>query len=105
MAHYQILSWHGIPIGVKATDETESVREQLPPHFQVAVDAVATATGRIETTIYLAGWRWSEKVERAGSARQVAQAVAAELVRRFPPSELKTLRRELESSLQLRDAA
>ena len=60
MATYQILSWHGIPTGVKAKDTNEEKRENFPRRFQAAVDAVATATGNIGTKAYLAGWKWSQ---------------------------------------------
>ena len=99
MAHYQIMSWHGIPTGVKAEDAAGQTRETLPRRFQVAVDAVATATGRINTQDYLAGWYWSEPLEREGPAPEVAKLVAAELEQSFPPGRVKELRLELEQAL------
>jgi len=99
MAQYQIMSWHGIPTGVKAVDAAGQVRQNLPRRFQVAVDAVATATGRIETKRYLAGWQWSDPVERDGSARTVAQSVATELEQEYSPGRVKALRWELEKRL------
>ncbi|MCQ3976533.1 MAG: hypothetical protein DPW09_24135 [Anaerolineae bacterium] len=99
MAHYQIMSWHGIPTGVKAVDTTGQVREKLPMYFQVAVDAVATATGRMDPAGYLSGWQWSEPIERQGTAKEVAQVVVAELIASFPPKQLKALRQELEIRL------
>lgn len=99
MARYQIMSWHGIPTGVKAEDEKGQVRENLPKRFQVAVDAVATAVGRVDTKEYLAGWQWSDPLEREGSARQVAKLVAAELDQSFSPGRVKELRQALEQTL------
>ena len=99
MARYQIVSWYGIPIGVKAEDEDGQVRENLPRRFQVAVDAVATATGRINTKDYLAGWQWSDLLEREGSAQEVAKLVATELDQSFSPGRIKELRQELEQTL------
>lgn len=99
MAQYQIMSWHGIPTGVKAVDKAGQVRQKLPQYFQAAVDAVATVTGRIDTANYLAGWRWSDPVEREGTAKEVAQTVVSELIETFPPNRLKSLRQELESCL------
>jgi len=99
VAHYQIVSWHGIPTGVKAEDEAGQVRENLPRRFQIAVDAVATAVGRVNTKDYLAGWQWSDPIERAGTAKEVAMAVAAELDEAFSPARVKELRHELEQSL------
>ncbi len=79
MATYQILRWSEIPVGVKARDDEGSARAQLPARFQNAVDHVATATGRTETKVYLAGWTWSDALEREGTARAVADAVVDEL--------------------------
>ena len=99
MARYQIMSWHGIPTGVKAEDEGGQARENLPRRFQVAVDAVATATNRINTKDYLAGWQWSDPLEREGSAQAVAKAVAAELDESYSAARVKELRQELEQTL------
>lgn len=99
MARYQIVSWHGIPTGVKVEDEAGQVRENLPRRFQIAVDAAATATGRVNNKDYLAGWEWSEPLERAGTAKEVAIAVAAELNETFSPARVKEMRQELEQRL------
>ena len=99
MARYRILYWHGIPTGVRAWDANGEVRESLPQRFQVAVDAVATATGRIGTQSYLAGWQWGAVKQQEGSAREVARAIADELVDAFSPDRVKSMRQELERSL------
>jgi hypothetical protein len=99
MATYQILSWDGIPTGVKAKDGEGEARENLPPRFQAAVDAAAAITGKMSSADYLAGFRWGEATERAGTAREVARLVAAELVEAFPPERVKVMRRELEARL------
>ena len=97
--YYEILTWHGIPTGVRASDEAGQVVEHLPPRFQVAVDAVAMSAGLTEYEDYLAGWRYSEPVERAGSATDVARAVAEEVASRYPPKRVRELRRALEAKL------
>lgn len=99
MAMYRILSWHDIPLGVKAGGEDGDMRVTLPLRFQVAVDAVATTTRQTNQGIYVAGFRWSPPVERPGSARDVAQAVAAELVEAFPPERVKAIGHELKARL------
>ena len=50
MATYQILYWDEIPVGVKATKDGRRgrVRKHLSGRFQIAVDMVATATGRTD---------------------------------------------------------
>ncbi|RMF78871.1 MAG: hypothetical protein D6737_13300 [Chloroflexi bacterium] len=101
MTTYQMLTWHGIPTGVKAKDEHGEARQNLPIRFQAAVDAVATAVGHTETTAYLAGWQWSEPAERDGSAEEVARAVADELVAEYSPERIKALRHEIEQRLRV----
>ena len=101
MARFQVMAWHGIPTGVKAVDDYGQVRENLPRRFQIAIDAVATATGRVETKIYLAGWQWSDSEERDGTAQEVAKAVAAELEESYSPARVKALRRGLIQQLSV----
>jgi hypothetical protein len=60
---------------------------------------VATATGRINSKDYLAGWQWSDPLERKGSAQEVAKLVAIELDQSFSPGRVKELRQELEQTL------
>ena len=43
------------------------------------IDALATKLGLQTADDYLAQWRWSEEEEREGSARDVAEALKAEL--------------------------
>jgi hypothetical protein len=95
MASYQILSWAEIPVGVKAKDDSGTVREELPIRFQHAVDAVATATDRIETKAYLAEWNWGEAEDRPGTASEVATRVVAELVAAYPSERMKTMKADL----------
>lgn len=81
MARFEVLSWHGIPSQVRASDERGlTVRRQLPGSFQQEIDRVAMARGLSEGDAYLEGWSWSELAERAGSAEEVADAVVHELV-------------------------
>jgi len=100
MATYQILSWHGIPTGVKANDDNEVKRVNLPDRFQVAVDAVATKTGNLGTKAYLAGWQWSKPADQDGTAVQVAGNVAAKIEIEYTAEKVKSLRQELEVRLQ-----
>ena len=95
MATYQILTWHGIPTGVRARDADGMANEKLAIRFQAAVDAAATEAGHIGTKDYLAGWHWSTAVEHEGSADEVAQAIAATLEESYPPDRVKALRREV----------
>lgn len=96
---YEILAWHGIPTGVRATDEEGQVVEHLPPRFQVAVDALSMKTGLTEYEEYLAGWEYSDPVERQGSAEEVAKAVAEEIVASYTPKRVKEISRKAQARL------
>ena len=79
MTTYKILYWQEIPTQIKAEDESEDVNLMLDEKFMVQVDILAAKRGLQSADDYLAQWRWSEEEEREGSAREVAEALKAEL--------------------------
>jgi hypothetical protein len=79
MATYKILYWQQIPSQVRAEDDEDDISVPMPERFMARIDQVAMRTGMAGTDEYLEQWRWSEEEERPGSAREVAEAVAAEL--------------------------
>jgi hypothetical protein len=79
MTTYKILYWQEIPTQIKAEDEMDDVDLMLDGRFMAQVDILAAKRGLQSADDYLAQWRWSEEQERAGSAREVAEAVKAEL--------------------------
>ncbi|MBI4635757.1 MAG: virulence factor [Candidatus Rokubacteria bacterium] len=83
MATYQILYWQSIPSIVEASDGTDTVKVQLSERFQILIDAVAMRLGLSGTDEYLDQWAHGDDLERPGSPREVAHAVAAELESRF----------------------
>lgn len=84
MATYQIVAWRGVPASVEARDEGETVTLQLSERFHMLIDSAAMQLGLHEGDAYLEAWGRSEPRERPGSAREVADALAAELEQRFP---------------------
>ena len=80
MTTYKILYWQEIPTQIKAEDESEDVAVMLDAKFMAQVDILAAKRGLQAADDYLAQWKWSEEEEREGSAREVAEAVKAELV-------------------------
>jgi hypothetical protein len=84
MATYQIMSWHGIPVQVRAGGRRDRSSIELPARFQEAVDSAAMAAHLTGTDGYLAGFNWSETLERDGSPAEVAAAVVAELEAAYP---------------------
>ena len=91
MATYQILSWHGIPVQVRAKERRKRVSVQLPDRFQTAVDKAAMSARLIGDDAYLEGFQWSEAKKRKGSMQEVAEAVAAELDAQYPTIEWREL--------------
>jgi len=83
MASYQILYWQEIPSQVKAWDDFDEVKVELPPTFAARIDHEAQTQGLTKMDDYLAHWRWSDEAERDGTAAEVAEAVKAELEQKF----------------------
>lgn len=84
MATYAVVTWRGVPASVEAADETETVTVSLSERFQQLIDAAALQLGLHEADAYMAAWDRTPPAERPGTAREVAEAVAAELEARFP---------------------
>lgn len=79
MATYKILYWQQIPSQVRAEDEQDDVTVSMPERFMARIDHVAMSIDMSRTDDYLEQWRWSQEEERPGTAREVAEAVVAEL--------------------------
>jgi len=83
MALYQVLCWQEFPSQIKAWDDADEVKVDLGVRFTEKIDSAAQARGLTGTDDYLAQWKWSGEEERDGSAQEVADAVKAELERKF----------------------
>lgn len=79
MTPYQILSWHTIPLQVRAGGRHNRVSQELATRFQEAVDNAAMLAGLTGTDAYLDGFRWGEVQSREGTPETIAAAVVAEL--------------------------
>ncbi|HEY1499932.1 MAG TPA: virulence factor [Acidobacteriaceae bacterium] len=79
MATYKVLCWQEVPTQIRAEDDDEDVIVMLDGKFMLKVDILAAKRGLQAADDYLAQWEWSEEEEREGSAREVAEAVRAEL--------------------------
>jgi hypothetical protein len=79
MATYKVLYWQEVPSQVRAEDDQDEVNLQMPPRFMERVDRLAMQRGLQGSDDFLAQWHWSDEEEREGSAREVADAVVAEL--------------------------
>jgi hypothetical protein len=83
MATYSIIAWKGIPASVEAQDGDGSVTLELSERFQMLIDSVAMQRGLHGSDEYLESWTREEVQDRQGTAREVADAVAADLEQRF----------------------
>jgi hypothetical protein len=79
VATYKILYWQEVPTQIKVEDDEEDVTVMLDGKFMLQVDILAAKRGLQAADDYLAQWNWSDEAERAGSAREVADALKAEL--------------------------
>jgi hypothetical protein len=79
VASYQILYWQDLPSQVKAWDDFDEVKVELPQRFVARIDQAAQAQGLTATDDYLAQWHWGDVLERSGTAAEVAAAVRREL--------------------------
>lgn len=75
---FQVLYWQDIPSEVKAWDGFDEIKLSLPPRFAERIDAAAQRLGFIQGDAYLSQFRWSEEAERAGTPREVAEAIRNE---------------------------
>src|SRR5262249_58698099 len=69
---------------VEARDDAGQVTLSLSDKFQALIDSVAMQLGLEDEAAYLEHWARLPGGERPGSARDVGEAVVAELEARFP---------------------
>ena len=83
MTTYRVIAWKGIPASVEAEDGADSVTLQLSERFQMLIDSVAMQLGLQDSDAYIELWSRGEPQDRPGTAREVADAVAADIENRF----------------------
>jgi hypothetical protein len=79
VSKYQILYWQELPSAVKAWDDFEEIKTDLPAAFAERIDAQAQRLGITKGDDYIAQLRWGEERERAGVPADVIAAIQAEL--------------------------
>ena len=84
MARYQVLYWQEIPSQIKAWDDFDEIKVELPQKFTVRIDHAAQTRGFSSTDAYLSQWKWGDEQERPGTPEEVAAAVKNELEAKFP---------------------
>ena len=81
---FQVLYWQDTPSQVKAWDDFNEIKVELPQRFTVRIDSLAQSRGLTSADDFLSQWKWSDEQERDGTAEEVAQAVRLELEAKFP---------------------
>ena len=83
MARWEIVAWQDIPAAVEVRDDNGQLTLQLSERFQALIDSVAMQQGLEASDAYLEQWQKLPGGERPGPAREVGEAVVAELESRF----------------------
>lgn len=78
-SQYQILYWKDIPSQVKAWDDFDEVKLDLPHRFAERIDAEAQKLGLAKGDDYINQLHWGAETERPGIPADVAASVRHEL--------------------------
>lgn len=81
---FQVLYWQDIPSQVKAWDDFDEIKLDLPPRFADRIDASAQKQGLVQAETYMSQYKWTDATERAGGPQDVAEAIKKELEAKFP---------------------
>jgi len=76
---YQVLYWQNIPSQVKAWDDFDEVKLDLPHRFADRIDTQAQRLGLAKGDEYVNQLRWGDELERVGAPGEIAAAVRKEL--------------------------
>ena len=95
MAEYQVTRWRDLPSMVAARADEETVKLELAPRFQEAIDEAAMRLGDTGADDYLAGWERSPWTEADGTPSEVLDRVAKELDAEWPASRIADYLNEL----------
>ena len=81
----KVMYWKDIPCSVRVEEGRRNrLVRKLPDIYMSVVDAVAMKEGSVGSDEYQAAFHWSEPEERPGTLEEVAEAVAAEIMARYP---------------------
>jgi methanogenic corrinoid protein MtbC1 len=86
VSKYQILYWKDLPSGVKAWDDFDEAKIDLPTKFVERIDAQAQKLGLTKGDDYIAQLRWGDEQERAGTPQEVVAAIQKELEAALSPT-------------------
>jgi hypothetical protein len=83
MATYRVVYWQEIPSQVDAKEGGLKHKQPLSARFQQLINMAAAQRKLDSADDYIKAWARGEPETRPGSAREVAEAVAAEFESRF----------------------
>ncbi len=83
--------WRDIPAQLLIRQGRRTVRRQLPPRFQEAIDRAAMRAGVTGTDAYLAAWRRSDPEPCGEDLEAEAERGLASLEAAYPPERLRRL--------------
>jgi hypothetical protein len=90
MTEYQVTRWRELPSMVAARAGDDTVKAELAPRFQEAIDEAAMRLGDTAADEYLLGWERSPWTEAAGTPAEVLDRVVAELDAAWPADAIAT---------------
>jgi 5-methyltetrahydrofolate--homocysteine methyltransferase len=79
VSKYQILYWQDLPTSVKAWDDFEELKVDLPPAFADRIDIQAQKLGLAKGDDYVAQLHWGDELERPGAPADVIASIRKEL--------------------------
>jgi tRNA C32,U32 (ribose-2'-O)-methylase TrmJ len=88
VTEYQVTRWRELPSMVAARAGDETVKAELAPRFQEAIDEAAMTAGLVGSDDYLGEWRRDTRECGPDLAREV-DAEAARLEEKFTEEELQ----------------
>lgn len=95
MAEYQVTRWRDLPSMVATRADDKTVKSELAPRFQEAIDEAAMRLGDTGADDYLAGWQRSPWTEADGTPSEVLDRVTAELDAEWPADRIAAYLDEL----------
>lgn len=91
MAKLILISWRDVPSQVVVKQGRDTVRMQLSPRFQEAVDRAAMRAGKGTSDAYIADWKRSEPRDCGNDLKAEALAEVARIEARYSDADLETL--------------
>ena len=95
MATYQVLSWHGIPVQVRARDKSGQVSKKLDDRFMDAVDKAAMASKNFDGDSYTEDLCGGSASNGKAVQDDVASAIVSELEDQHPDIDYRALAKRL----------